>query len=79
MAIKTDFSGRLAKKPYFGSILPMSQDRLTKMVSVGGKAGVGKGHVIYTFKHKKRVERKLELKKYNPIARERTVYKESKK
>lgn len=57
----------------------MSQDRLVKLVSQGDEKGVGKGHVYHTFKHKKRVERKIELKKYNPIARKHTVYKEAKK
>ena len=57
----------------------MSQDRLIKLVSEGDEKGVGKGHTYYTFKNKKGVERKLELKKYNPIARKRTLYKESKK
>ena len=57
----------------------MSQDRLTKLVTDGDENGVGKGHIIYTFKNKKGVERKIELKKFNPIARKRTVYKEKKK
>lgn len=57
----------------------MSQDRLIKLVSEGDEKGIGKGHTYYTFKNKKGVERKLELKKYNPIARKRTLYKESKK
>jgi len=57
----------------------MSQDRLIKMVSVGDEKGVGKGHVYYSFKNKKGIERKLELKKYNPIARVHTLYKEAKK
>ncbi|MBL7045743.1 MAG: 50S ribosomal protein L33 [Parcubacteria group bacterium] len=57
----------------------MSQDRLIKLVSVGDENGVGKGHVYYTSKNKKGVERKIELKKYNPVARKQTLYKESKK
>jgi len=57
----------------------MSQDRLIKLVTKGDDKGLGKGHVIYTTKNKKGVERKIELKKYNPIARKRTVYKEVKK
>lgn len=56
----------------------MSQDRLIKLVSQGDEKGVGKGHVYYTFKNKKRVERKLELKKYNPVAKKHTTYKEGK-
>lgn len=57
----------------------MSQDRLIKLVSIGDEAGKGKGHVYYTFKNKKGVEKKLELKKYNPVARKHTLYKEGKK
>ncbi|PIR38256.1 MAG: 50S ribosomal protein L33 [Candidatus Zambryskibacteria bacterium CG10_big_fil_rev_8_21_14_0_10_42_12] len=57
----------------------MSQDRLIKLVTKGDEKGVGKGHTYYTFKNKKKVERKIELKKYNPIARKHTVYKEAKK
>ena len=49
------------------------------MVSEGDENGVGKGHIIYSFKNKKGVERKLELKKFNPLARKRTMYKEKKK
>ena len=49
------------------------------MVSTGDESGVGKGHVYYTFKNKKGVEKKLELKKYNPVARTHTLYKETKK
>ncbi|MBX4199887.1 50S ribosomal protein L33 [Candidatus Parcubacteria bacterium] len=56
----------------------MSQDHLIKLVSVGDEKGVGKGHTYYSTKNRKSVERKLELKKYNPIARKRTVYKEKK-
>ena len=56
----------------------MSQDHLIKLVSVGDKDGLGKGHTYYSTKNKKSVERKLEFKKYNPIARKHTVYKEKK-
>ena len=56
----------------------MSQDHLIKLVSVGDSKGVGKGHTYYSRKNKKSVERKLEFKKYNPIARKHTVYKEKK-
>ena len=56
----------------------MSQDKLIKFVSVGDKEGVGKGHTYYSTKNRKSVERKLEFKKYNPIARKHTVYKEKK-
>ena len=54
------------------------QQHLIKLVSVGDKEGVGKGHTYYSTKNKKSVERKLEFKKYNPIARKHTVYKEKK-
>lgn len=56
----------------------MSQDHLIRFVSVGDKDGVGKGHAYYSRKNRKSVERKLELKKYNPIARKHTIYKEKK-
>ena len=56
----------------------MSQDHLIKLVSVGDAKGVGKGHTYYSRKNRKAVERKLEFKKYNPIARKHTVYKEKK-
>lgn len=59
--------------------ITMSQDRLIRLVSVGDENGVGKGHVYYTSKNKKQVERKIELKKYNPVARKHTLYKETKK
>ena len=56
----------------------MSQDHLIKLVSVGDAKGVGKGHTYYSTKNKKSVEKKLEFKKYNPIARKHTVYREKK-
>ena len=56
----------------------MSQDKLIKLVSVGDSKGVGKGHVYLSRKNKKSVERKIEVKKYNPIARKHTIYKEKK-
>jgi len=56
----------------------MSQDHLIKLVSVGDEKGVGKGHTYYSRKNRKAVERKLEFKKYNPVARKHTVYKEKK-
>jgi len=56
----------------------MSQLHLIKLVSVGDKDGVGKGHTYYSTKNKKSVERKIEVKKYNPEARKHTVYKEKK-
>jgi ribosomal protein L33 len=36
-------------------------------------------HVIFTRKNKKKVERKLELTKFDPTTRKREVYKEVKK
>ena len=56
----------------------MPQPHLIKLVSVGDKDGVGKGHVYYSTRNKKSVEKKLEFKKYNPIAKKHTVYKEKK-
>lgn len=57
----------------------MSQDKLIKLVSSGDEKGVGKGHVYYTRRNrKKHAEKKLELKKYNPVARKHTLYKEKK-
>jgi len=56
----------------------MSQLHLIKLVSEGDEKGVGKGHTYYSRKNRKSVERKLEFKKYNPIARKHTVYREKK-
>lgn len=50
----------------------MSQDHLVKVKSPSG-------HVIYTRKNKKKVERKLELKKFDPTTRKREIFKEVKK
>jgi len=69
----------------------MSQDRLIKMASQGvakedatseKPAGLGKGHVIYTVfnnKNKKDPSKKYEVKKFNPIAKTHTVYKQKNK
>lgn len=51
----------------------MSQVNLVKMRSTKSE------HVIFTRKNKKKVERKLELKKFDPITRKREVFKEVKK
>jgi len=59
-------------------IINMSQVHLIKLVSVGDEKGVGKGHTYYSRKNRKSVERKIELKKYNPIAKKHTIYKEKK-
>ncbi len=57
----------------------MSQDKLIKLVSVGDAKGVGKGHVYYTRKNKRKLaDRKFEFKKFNPIAKKHTLYKEKK-
>ena len=56
----------------------MSQLHLVKLVSVGDEKGAGKGHTYYSRKNRKTVERKLEFKKYNPLVRKHTVYKEKK-
>lgn len=50
----------------------MSQDRLQKMRSASG-------HTIFTRKNKKKVERKLELMKFDPNTRTREIFKEVKK
>ncbi len=69
----------------------MSQDRLIRMVSDGvakddatdaKPAGLGKGHVIYTtynHKNKKDPSKKFEIRKFNPVAKAHTNYKEKKK
>jgi large subunit ribosomal protein L33 len=51
----------------------MSQDRLIKLKSTKSD------HTYFSRKNKKKVERKIELKKYDPTLRERVVYKEAKK
>ncbi|MEK7505835.1 MAG: 50S ribosomal protein L33 [Patescibacteria group bacterium] len=56
----------------------MSQDNLIKLVSEGGEKGLGKGHTYYTFKNKKQNPEKLSMKKYNPVAKKHTAYKEKK-
>ncbi|HYF05634.1 MAG TPA: 50S ribosomal protein L33 [Patescibacteria group bacterium] len=57
----------------------MSQERLIILKSVGDSTGKGKGHIIYSKKSRGlKTKRKIEVKKFNPIARKVTVYKESK-
>ena len=51
----------------------MSQDRLLRLKSTKSP------HVIWTRKNKKKVERKIELMKFDPNVRERVLYKEAKK
>lgn len=50
----------------------MSQVNLIKLKSASG-------HVIFTRKNKKKVERKLEVTKFDPNTRKREVFKEVKK
>lgn len=56
----------------------MSQDNLIKLESEGDENGVGKGHVIYSRKNKKKLKERLRLKRYNPIAQVHTWFKETK-
>lgn len=56
----------------------MSQEALVKLQSQGDDNGVGSGHIRYTRKNKKIHKERMEIKKYNPIARKHTVYKEIK-
>jgi len=57
----------------------MSQDKLIRLVSVGDENGVGKGHVYYTRKNKRKLaDQKFEFKKFNPVAKKHTLYKEKK-
>jgi len=57
----------------------MSQDKLIKMVSEGDDKGAGKGHIYYTRKNKrKHAEQKFAFKKFNPVAKKHTLYKEKK-
>lgn len=57
----------------------MSQDNLIKLVSKGDEQGVGKGHIIWSKKNKKKLRGvKIELNKFNPIAKKHTVYIEKK-
>ena len=51
----------------------MSQEHLAKIRSTEST------HIYWTRKNKKSVERKLELKKYDPIVRKHVIYKEIKK
>lgn len=51
----------------------MSQDHLIKLKSTKSDT------VYYTRKNKKKVDRKLEFKKYDPRTRQRETFKEAKK
>lgn len=59
----------------------MSQEKLIRLVSQGDENGVGKGHVYYTTfnnKTKKDPSKKYETRKFNPIARKHTTYRQKK-
>ncbi len=57
----------------------MSQDNLIKLVSLGDEKGEGKGHVIWAHKNTKKLRGiKLEIKKFNPIIKKHTLYREKK-
>ena len=51
----------------------MSQDRLLRLKSTKSD------HVVWTRKNKKKVERKIELMKFDPTLRKRVLFKEAKK
>jgi len=51
----------------------MSQDRIIKLRSTKSP------HVIWTRKNKKKVERKIEVTKFDPTLRKRVIFKEAKK
>lgn len=51
----------------------MSQERLIKLKSTKSD------HIYFSRKNKKKVERKIELMKFDPTLRERVLYKEAKK
>lgn len=51
----------------------MSQDRLIKLKSTKSD------HIVWTRKNKRKVERKIELMKFDPTLRKRVVFKEAKK
>ena len=57
----------------------MSQDKLIRLISEGDENGLGKGHVYYTRKNKrKHAETTFAFKKFNPVAKKHTLYKEKK-
>ncbi|HVW71573.1 MAG TPA: 50S ribosomal protein L33 [Candidatus Paceibacterota bacterium] len=51
----------------------MSQDHLIKLKSTKSD------HIYYSRKNRKKVERKIEVMKYDPTLRKRVTYKEAKK
>ncbi len=57
----------------------MSQDNMIKLVSQGDDNGVGKGHIIRAHKNAKKLRGiKIQLSKFNPIAKKHTIYTEKK-
>ncbi|MBI4086420.1 50S ribosomal protein L33 [Candidatus Kaiserbacteria bacterium] len=57
----------------------MSQDRIIRLVSEGDKNGLGKGHVYYTTKNRRKLaDKKFVFKKYNPVSKSHTKYTEKK-
>ena len=54
------------------------QDNLIKLVSKGTANGTGKGHIIWAYKNKKKIKEKLQINKFNPVARTHTLYVEKK-
>ena len=57
----------------------MSQDNLIKLISLGDEKGKGKGHIIWSHKNMKKLRSiKIEIKKFNPVARKHTLYREKK-
>ena len=56
----------------------MSQDNLIKLESEGLEdTGAGKGHIIYSTKNP-RNKKRLRLRKFNPVVKAHTWYKETK-
>jgi large subunit ribosomal protein L33 len=56
----------------------MSQDNLIKLESEGDEEGAGKGHIIFSKKNKKTIKERLRIKKFNPMIKKHTWYKETK-
>jgi large subunit ribosomal protein L33 len=51
----------------------MSQDKLIRLKSTESE------YIYWSRKNKKKVERKIELKKYDPVVRKHVTFKEAKK
>ena len=67
-----DRGARLPKKRRRGSSRPAMRDNI-RLVS-----SAGTGYTYYTTKNKRTQTTKLELKKYDPVARKHVVFKEAK-